>query len=823
MVNTASVPTPEKDPTTVALGALEWPRFIELASEDARSEPGRLGILALKAHARFAPDLESARQRQQETAEASGFLDREQLWGVLSGLSDPEAAAGRLAKPGTVLELDEMSCVLRWLRASETWREFRDEALLEKRLGRAIGELPNLSAPLNSLEHILTPEGELSERASPRLAQLHQEIRALRREIHAVLDQLLKTLFQKGILQENFSDVRDGRYVLPVKISQQNEVEGIIYEASASRQTVFVEPREVSALNNRLRQRQNDLVQETFRILQETTETLRPHSRSLSWACQTLIHWDCVQARARFGRRYHGMPIDITDQRAFKLARTAHPLLQWSMPIERLIRNDLQFGAPDAVRTLMLTGPNTGGKTVLLKTLGMAGVCARTGFPFPGADHAIVPFFDSIFADLGDAQSIEQQLSSFSGHVMRFREILTHMTERSLVLIDELNTATDPEEGAALGRAFLETVMRRGAIVVTTTHDPNLKALSISDQRILTASMAFDEGSRSPTYRLIPGVPGRSRALETAERLGMPLEVIDLARGYLSIGHKEFEAMLSGLEVDREAIVRERDEARAMREEAEKLKSHWQERTRTSLNDLIEKTRQKLRKTLEQAQDEIRTAVKRLEEARTRTQIQEQRESIGASFRAAGEAIDALLQDESAELGPAPKTQKREPEPTPGVPELKPGVKVRVPKFKTIGVLLDLHGGKAKVALGNLQMMLPMDDIEAISERALPPEFKRNEAAARRRIEGDRPAAPAQRLDLRGMRFDEGMSELERWIDQAYRSGAWKEVTIVHGFGTGALREGTRKLLATLPYIKEYRDGGQGQGGTGATLVEFDI
>ena len=808
-------------PTQVALASLEWPRLIELASEDARSEPGKTSVLSLISSDRFAPDLESARQRQTETTEASAFLEREQLWGALSGLSDPESALIRLAKPGTVLELEELHQLQRWMRASQSWRNFQDEGLAGTRLAASIEELPELDRALAPLDRILTPDGALSERASPRLAQLHQEVRSLRKEIHAVIDHLVKSFFQKGVLQENFSDVRDGRYVLPVKISQQNEVEGIIYEASASRQTVFVEPREVSALNNRLRQRQNDLVQETFRILQETTEEIRPSAAAIQLAASNLIHWDSVQARARFGRRYQGMPIDITEDRAFNLSRTAHPLLQWSMPMEKIIRNDLNFGAPEPVRTLMLTGPNTGGKTVLLKTLGLAGVCARTGFPFPGNDRATVPFFDSFFADLGDAQSIEQQLSSFSGHVLRFREILTHMTERSLVLIDELNTATDPEEGAALGRAFLETVMRRGAIVVTTTHDPNLKALSISDSRILTASMAFDEGSRSPTYRLIPGVPGRSRALETAERLGIPPEVIELARGYLSTGHKEFEAMLSSLEVDRHSVVRDREEARAMREEAEKLRAQWQERTSASLNDLIEKTRQKLRRTLEQAQDEIRTTVKRLEEARTRTQVQQEREAINASFRAAGEAIDSLLAEQTPELG-RPVAKKPVESPRDQAPKLEPGTKVRVPKFKAIGVLLDLIGGKAKIALGNLQMMLPVEDIEPISERALPPEYRRNEAAARRRIEESRPAAPPQTLDLRGQRFEEGMSALERWIDLAYRSGAWKEVTVVHGFGTGALREGTRKLLATLPYIKEYRDAGQARGGTGATLIEFD-
>jgi DNA mismatch repair protein MutS2 len=820
-VTTADPNSDRPNPQSVALSALEWPRFITLASEEARSLSARSAVLRLSQPAAFAPDLESARLRQLETEETFALLNREKLWGPLSELASPDEPLQRLTKPGAVLELEELVTLRRWIQASEEWRSFSGDLEPQSRFARATKSLPPLESIVQQLDRVLTPEGALSERASPKLAQLHQEIRTLKKEIHTVLDHLVKTLHQKGILQENFSDVRDGRYVVPVKISQQNEIEGIIYEASASRQTVFVEPREVSALNNRLRQRQNDLVQETFRILQETTELVRPFTSDITFSTTVLTHWDATQARARFGNKYRGMPIEVVADRKFELIRTAHPLLYWTLEAEQIIRNDVQFGSPAAVRTLMLTGPNTGGKTVLLKTLGLAGICARTGFPFPGLERAVVPFFDSFFADLGDAQSIEQHLSSFSGHVLRFREILEHMTSQSLVLIDELNTATDPEEGAALGRAFLETVMKRDAIVVTTTHDPNLKALSISDPRILTASMAFDESSRTPTYRIIPGVPGRSRAIETAERLGIPSEVLVLARSYLSQGHREFEAMLSHIEVDRDAIARDREEARSLREEAEKLKKTWTERTQESLNEVVEKTRQKLRKSLEQAQEEIRNAVRRLEESKSRTQIQTERESISGTFRAATSALEDHLNEIAPELR-TPTPQEKEKSGTEQT-KLLPGVKVRVAKFKTIGVLISIQGDKAKVALGNLQMQLPLDEIEALSERALPPEFKRNQAAERRRIEANRPPAPPQTLDLRGRRFEEGMSELEHWIDLAYRSGAWKEVTVVHGFGTGALREGTRKILSQLPYIKEYRDAGQGQGGTGATLVEFDL
>ncbi|MCM2324066.1 MAG: Smr/MutS family protein, partial [Oligoflexia bacterium] len=493
------------------------------------------------------------------------------------------------------------------------------------------------------------------------------------------------------------------------------------------------------------------------------------------------------------------------------------PLLWWTLTPEAIIRNELDFGEP--VRTLLLTGPNTGGKTVLLKTLGLAGICARTGFPFPAVEVPRVPFFRSFFADLGDPQSIERHLSSFSGHVLRFKEILDEVSDRSLVLIDELNSATDPEEGAALGRAFLESVMARNAMIVTTTHDPHLKALSVSDERILTASMAFDEGSRTPTYVMQLGVPGRSRALETAERLGLPADVIELARSYLSRGHVEFEQLLSRLESDAREAARSRKEAVALREEARRLEKQWSERTEASVTEMLDRTRQKLRRILEQAQDEVRSSARRLEEMRTRHELDEARTRLTETAEASAERLESALKEEAPEIAELLERKARETRtaapPPPQETAFEPGMTVRIPKWKNTGTVLGFQGTKLKVAMGTLQLTLLPSEVEPIAGAAKP--------ATRAHVttlsaSGD---ASARQLDLRGFRLDDAMAELERFIDHAYRSGA-PEITIVHGLGTGALREGTRKLLSRLPYVKDFRDGGTGQGGTGATLVEFE-
>jgi DNA mismatch repair protein MutS2 len=792
--------------------ALEWDRFIRLAQNEARSYPGKERLGQLDHPQAWAPNVANARQMQQETQEVTPLLDRDALWGPLFELPDPSDILHRLFK-GAVLEIQELVVLRGWLYAIDSWIQIPREEIRGERFKKTLAQLPDPLNILRIFDRVLTPEGELSEKASPKLSSLYSEIRSVKREISNVLDQLVKTFSQKGVLQENFTDVRDGRYVLPIKISSQNEVEGIIYEASASRQTVFVEPKEVASLNNRLRQRQNDLLQEIYVVLQETSKQLQPYMPELDESVRSLTHWDTVQAKARMGRHYAGKSIHITEDQHFYLQQTAHPLLWWSLPVESIIRNEIEFSPP--ARTLLLTGPNTGGKTVLLKTLGLAGICARTGFPFPATDHPIVPFFDTFFADLGDSQSIEQHLSSFSGHVMKFKEILDQVTDHSLILIDELNSATDPEEGAAFGRAVLETLMSRNAMLVTTTHDPHLKALAISDQRILNCSMAFDENSRTPTYKMILGVPGRSRALETAERLGIPKEVIDLAKKYLSKEHSEFERMLSKLEHDTQEAARARKEAVAVREEAEKFKKEWTERTEHSVNDMMDRTRQKLRRILEQAQDEVRSSVRKLDEMRNRKEIDKTRFGLNETFSQASLKMDSALSEEAPEIAQA-LTRKIEKAPpsTHTSLRLEIGGTVRIPKWKSTGTVLAITGSKVKVTMGTLQMTLSENDIEPIA----PPKSK--PATVHTRSSSTFSTPP--QLDLRGIRYEEAMSQLEHYVDLAYRSGDSVEVTIVHGLGTGALREGTHKLLGKLPYVKNFRDAGAGQGGSGATIVEFD-
>ncbi|MBC7387546.1 MAG: Smr/MutS family protein [Cryobacterium sp.] len=799
--------------------SLDWEKLLEFASEQARTEPGFEEIESLSDPDNWARSIEEARVSQAETLEAMGVLERESLWGPLVDLADPSEVIESLEK-GAVLDTGRLALVRRWLYAIDAWVGTPKEEIEGDHLRKALTALSFLidpKEPIKALDRILTADGELSETASPKYTALHAETRELKRQIDSMMGKIVQKYSAAGSLQDAISDIHDGRYVVPVKLHEQSEVPGIIFGTSASRQTVFVEPAEVSPLNNRLHQKQNELLQEAWEILDRICRLIRPFSDRIESAVDILAHWDANAAKARLAKIYDGKTLLISEGSTFRLKQTAHPLLWWSMNVEQISRNDIDWGAP--VKTLLLTGPNTGGKTVLLKTLGLAGICARTGFAFPGNESQIVPFFDDFFVDVGDSQSIEQHLSSFSGHIERFKTILNRVTSQSLVLLDELNSATDPTEGAALGRAFLETVMARGALIVATTHDPQLKALALNDSRILNASMAFDESARTPTYTIVLGVPGRSRALETAERLGLPEDVIRLARTYLTSEHNKFESMLSRLEKDANELESARRDANRMRDEAERLKREWTERTEKNVSELLDRTRQKLRNILDTAQDEVRVKVRKLEEARTRKEIDTTRGTLNEAFTEAADRIELALKEEAPEIAANLAASKPEVDSSRA---FEVGESVRVPKWKNLGVVLSVNGAKVRVQMGAIAMNLTLDDIEK-SNRA---ENRALEAVKPKKPSRyaliDRPPAPPEKLDLRGIRLDEALSQLESYLDVAYRSGSRAMVTVVHGLGTGAIREGTRSLLKSLPYVKEYRDGGAGGGGTGATIVEFE-
>lgn len=810
--------------TSLKLNDLDWSKFLSYAAEGTRTPYGKLKILGLNEVENFALSPERAQELQAETQEVYTIIDREALWGPLRGLEEVHDELESLQKGG-VLEVQSLVRIRSWLYCFGSWSDFPKE-LAGKTFKQALALLYDPNECLRAIDRVITPSGELSERASPRLQSLLTQGRELKREISSRMESLLREYGSKGVLQENFTDVRDGRYVLPVRVSDQSKVDGRVAELSVSRQTVFIEPKEVELLQSQLRRKEAETSEEIFIILSAVARQIQPYVGVIGASVDLVSYWDAVQARARLAKRYGGKQIQISENRDWILHDTVNPLLFWNIEENQVVRNTLELSSKQQM--ILLSGPNTGGKTVLLKTLGLSAVAARTGFFYPGTGKLLVPFFDQFFVDLGDPQSIEEHISSFSGHVLKMKRILDGLGPRSLILIDEMNSATDPEEGAALALAFVQTVLsNEGAILVATTHDPRLKAMGVTDKRVLSASIIFDEETLRPTYRVVFGAPGRSRALETAERLGMPAAVLAQARSFLSQEHKAFESVLEQLQGQLGTVEKAKREANHFREEAERLKAEWEEKVQKTVTESLEKARQKLKHVLELAQIEVRETLRKIQSTKTHKQLDDLRRELNDSFEQGEKRIETAIGEAAPELIEA--LDKGEVS-TEAPARFEKGVWVRVPKWKNVGEIIEWDGKKARVALGVQQTtgfgkafnvsVYPVE-MEVLSEREL-----RTVLGAKATVPGSKPKSVSvqaltdepvdAQIDLRGQRLDDAMREVTYYIDRAFRSGK-PEVTIVHGVGTGALREGIRALLKKTSFVTSYGDAGS----AGATVIRF--
>jgi len=804
---------------------LDWAKLLLNAQAEARTPYGKIRVESWNDPESFAQSLERAQELQTETQEIYVLLDRAALWGPLGGLEEIHDELESLSKGG-VLEPQALARIRSWLYCFDSWVSFPQE-FAGKLFKQALAGLLIPQDALRCIERVLSPSGEIAEKASPELYSILQATKEVRREISIRMEQLTREYAGQGYLQEKYSDVRDGRYVLPVKVSDQSKIDGRVAELSVSKQTVFIEPKEVEQLQSKLRRLEAEASQEIFRILLAVAHILRPYADSISASVSLVSYWDAVQARARLAKVYGGKSITLSAEREWILFDTANPILFWNLKESEIVRNSIEL--MPGQQMILLSGPNTGGKTVLLKTMGLSAVCARTGFFYPGTGKLSVPYFDSFFVDLGDPQSIEEHISSFSGHVLKMKRILEGQAETSLILVDEMNSATDPEEGAALALAFVQTILAKpGAILIATTHDPKLKAMGVGDPRVLNASILFDEATMKPTYRVVYGAPGRSRALETAERLGMPENVLTLARSFLSAEHKLVESVLAQLQGQLGSVDRAKSEAERFRDEAEKLKLEWEEKVKVTLQDSIEKARQKLKHVLELAQIEVRETVRKIQSTKSHKALDEVRRELNEAFEQGEKRIGTSVGEAAPELTDALTSEDGTFEVSPA--QFERGAWVRVPKWKNVGEIVEWDGKRAKVALGLkattgfakafVVSVYPVE-MELLSERELKtvlgvqaggkPAKSKNVS-----VEALEVVSVPEQMDVRGQRLDDAVREVTHYIDRAFRSGR-AEVVIIHGLGTGALREGIRNLLKKTNYVATFDDAGT----SGSTRVRF--
>lgn len=811
------------------LDDLDWPALLQALAALARSDMGKAQAAAL----RFHDDPEALRTIYAETAEALELLrtDREPPLGDLFDIEQEVRAAERGgAVPG--LGLLNVAAICHSLLSLRAYTFGLPHSL--PRLRDYSGRLADVRPLAHKLERSLDARGEVSDNASVELKQLRQNALALHDELMRELDTMLVELDQNNMLSDRFVALRNERFVIPVKVSEQARVPGIIHDASQTGHTVFVEPTAVVERGNRLRWLRACIQEEERRVLLALSAEVAQNAPALREGVEVAVHLDLLFARARLAQRLNGTQPELRPAGAsLNLTGARHPLLILSRPIELgpIIANDLFFR--EGEHGFVLTGPNTGGKTAALKTLGILVLMARAGLYVPAAE-ALVPMFGAVYSVIGDNQSLTAALSTFSYHVKEIQRVLEAVPHQkaSLVLLDELCADTDPRLGSALGRAILEALVapptqpdHTGAWVVVTTHYAELAALGATQPAFATAAFGFDFARMQPTYRLERGSLGASSPFEIALKLGLSQSIVERARVLTGGEERAQDALIAQLQEQRDSLVELRAAAEAdRRAAAEAMTAAQKERDRMIEERTMARSRalELLGGDLKDAQDKVREAVRTLQKGTTK-------EDPRASFQVV-EQVRRDLQALEKVLPPPPQHEASE-----AVLQVGQAVKARGLVGDAVGeiVAIDLARGEAVVALGSLRLRQPLADLrpvtskrqqtprpQAVRARPAPPR------AASQTAETAPPAANAaapisgDKLDVRGARADEAIREIEHALDMALKEQRG-QITVLHGHGTGALKASIREYLSYSPYVRSYRPGLDHEGRDAVTIVDL--
>jgi len=749
-------------------------------------------------------------------------------------LTDRRQVRTRLRETTQMRKLRECNGSLPWggsqditphleqLRAENAWIDGQDLVLVAefagacRRIARAVRGaagcpdlvhhaegIPDVADIEREIRRCLTPEGEVRDDASDELLRLRRGIGRARRDVVSALERLMGEAAHVPAIQEPIVTLREDRYVIPVKTGSRGAVPGIVHDRSASGQTVFVEPQAVVEMNNLLREQILAEREETRRILRALSDRVRNRGGELRTATAAMAALEAIWARAVYADDAAMVePLIFEEDGRLNLVGARHPLLLAALG-ERTVPIELAAGA--AVRTLVVTGPNTGGKTVVLKTAGLFCLMAQSGMHVPGEAGTGMSCFTEVLADIGDEQSIQQNLSTFSGHVKNIVSILGKTGLGALVLLDELGAGTDPAEGAALGVAILEELQRRGAVTIATTHHNAVKIYAATTSGAMNAAMEFDERTLRPTYRLLAGIPGRSQAFAIAENYGLDPAVIARARAQRTIGEERFDRLMEQLEHERSEAARERREAaaasaaiaverRELEEQAAKQQRSWAERK--------ERLQREMRPALREAERELREHLRLLRET----------QSAGAADRV--KVAAKKLGDLSAEHLVPPEGVA--PSPT----SLAAGERVFVNLLQTWGTVAEAAQGQgtATVLVGEKRFMVPLKDLARRGEAAAPATGIVARTAGKGRYTYTVPEIATTTLDLRGQRAEAALAELERFLDAAVLNGLAR-VSILHGKGTGRLADAVRQVLGQDRRVTAFAFAPLEQGGAGITEV----
>jgi len=674
------------------------------------------------------------------------------------------------------------------------------------RLHRLFGRIAETAELEEAIQTCIDENGEVLDRASPELARIRRERRTSEARVKERLEQLIRTPAIQKMLQDNLVTMRGDRYVIPVKQEYRSQFGGIVHDQSASGATLFIEPESVVGLNNRIRELMLAEWKEIEKILARLTALAAGHAEPLGENVELIAELDYIFAKAGLAHAMKAVKPEMNDRGLVRIRSGRHPLLSGeAVPL------DLELG--DAYTAVVITGPNTGGKTVALKTVGLLTLMAMSGLFVPAAEGTRLCVFDGVYADIGDEQSIEQNLSTFSSHMTNIISILNRMTPGSLVLLDELGAGTDPAEGSALAIAILDHVHRRGCRIVATTHYSELKAFAYERDGMINASMEFDVRTLRPTYRLLVGVPGRSNAFAIAERLGLDPSIIETASRHLGEDNKRVESMIASLEENRLTAEAERLKAERLRRELEDLRRSLEEERRRfegQKEALMAKARREAQEAVAKARREAEEVI-----AELRRMAAEGAESIKEHrLIEAKKRLEDAVPDAAAEDAGRSGTFARG-----GKMKLSPGDEVHVVSLGRKGTVIDLGEAEATVQLGILKMKLPLSDLRPAKDTAAAGGAARA-ATAGMGVKRTRDLKVRTELDLRGATLDEALVEVDRFLDEAIMANLG-QVSIIHGKGTGALRSGIQDYLRRHSLIKQFRLGTYGEGGSGVTVVEL--
>lgn len=785
--------------------SIEFDKVLERLADFTSCDDARYDATHLKPES----NLDLARALLNQTVDAHMLLAR---FGGPSfgGLKNVNNALSR-ANAGSVLntkELLDIGGVLRVIRTLSQWRA--SNAGVQTVLDPIFNALVPNKFLESAIFNAIISEEEISDNASPTLKDIRRKIRVQESKVREQLEKFSRSQAHSKFLQENIITQRNGRYVVPVKNEYRNEVAGLVHDTSSSGATVFIEPMAVVEANNEIRVLQTKEREEIERILSELSASAGDFSQSIKNSYECAVELNLIFAKAQYAYKLKAAPPVLNNKGIINLRAARHPLID----PKKVVPVDIMLGAD--FDTLVITGPNTGGKTVSIKTLGLLSMMAMCGLMIPAGDRSEISVFDKILSDIGDEQSIEQSLSTFSAHMTTIIDIFEEADESSLILIDELGAGTDPVEGAALAISILEALHFKGAKIAATTHYAELKAYALETPRVENGCCEFDVATLRPTYRLLIGVPGKSNALAISEKLGLDMSVIERAKELVSSENKAFENVVDRLEDTRKRMEDEYDRAKQLSEKAAKEKAEA-EKIKADAAKLREKEMENAKsqalRVVEQAKREAYTLLQELdklkkEQQKTKdaTELARRAKSLVKrgieSIDSAADPIIGIEDDDKDYVLPRALVTGD----TVIIRDIGKSAKVLSPADRNGNVEVQAGSIKTRVKLANLRLC----------ENA--PKKKETKSTVKLQGESRLNMAASTRLDLRGMTVDECLIELDRFIDQGLRTGL-NEFTVVHGKGTGALRSAVTRYLKASPYVKTSRLGVYGEGEDGVTIV----